>query len=423
MDEVGNDGPQIKSRQVRIIMVHGTWAHGLPFKKAYRPDAPRWFEKGSRLQWQIETQLVGLGLEPFVEEPLLWSGDNSLFERAEAAQRLVERLKAMPLVPCLVITHSHGGNVVLRAIEELADEHVARLRVITMSTPFVEMYLPFADRPNYERLQLAGLLVCLGFAVGARGLQGVDTGALDAWPLLLSALVALWVGIHMFRVIVPLERLCMLHAQPCLARSLVKAAAFEKFKNRPPHLLVLRGVEDEAALIISAAGALGRVSQIARDVLLAAWHKKFRSVVAAGVVFAASLLALTLFAWVHGAEAAAGTDFIARVRLTGMITSGVIVVLPLAMAAITVVCRALAGFAAGRELFLIPHVEVSVSTSPDFNADVAAASGRIIRVLTFPRRGLVTHHIRHSIYDDENVVDQAMRPWLNAVFRQQQQPP
>lgn len=48
MDEATDAGAQTKSKQVRVIMVHGTWDHGLPgFKKPYRPDAPRWFEKGS----------------------------------------------------------------------------------------------------------------------------------------------------------------------------------------------------------------------------------------------------------------------------------------------------------------------------------------------------------------------------------------
>jgi hypothetical protein len=44
-DESGG-ASQATSKEVRVIMVHGTWALGLPFKKPYQPDAPRWFEKG-----------------------------------------------------------------------------------------------------------------------------------------------------------------------------------------------------------------------------------------------------------------------------------------------------------------------------------------------------------------------------------------
>ena len=47
-------------------------------------------KRGSLLQRQVETRLVGLGLEPVFEAPLLRSGDDSLFDRGEAAQRLIE---------------------------------------------------------------------------------------------------------------------------------------------------------------------------------------------------------------------------------------------------------------------------------------------------------------------------------------------
>lgn len=93
-----------------------------------------------------------------------------------------------------------------------------------------------------------------------------------------------------------------------------------------------------------------------------------------------------------------------------------IVGLPLAITAATVVMRALAGLAAGRELFLIPHLEVSVSTAPDFDAGKAASAGRIGRILTVPRHRQFTKRIRHSIHCDENIVFLAIQPWFRQVL-------
>ncbi|MFT3777536.1 MAG: hypothetical protein QM772_04515 [Ottowia sp.] len=402
---------------VHVIMVHGTWARGFWHPTPCRPESPRWFEKGSKLEWQMQGLLIGLGYTPIVEEPLLWSGRNALFDRGEAAQRLAAKLKGLPPEPCLVIAHSHGGNVVLRALEELDDEQLRRVAVVTLATPFVEMYLPEPGRANYERLQLAGLLCCLGWAVGTASVPALFAGTLSMWPLALLAVVLLWPGIYLFMTERPRQW------PDDLALRIAKSAAYDKFKDRPPHLLVLRGVEDEAALVISTAATLGRLSQWLRDLILWAWHHKFASVIAAGGLVAASLLAVFVYARIHGAEAPLSQAFIDNLRAVQWPALAVIVGLPLAVTAIAVAARALAGCATGRELFLMPHLEVSVSTAPDFNADKAASAGRIVRTLTLPRRGRFTRRIRHSVYDDEGIVSFAIYPWLRQVFGSGRMPP
>ncbi len=404
-------------RHVRVIMVHGTWARGFWRPTPYRPGSPRWFEKGSKLEWQVQALLVGLGYTPIVEEPLLWSGRNAFFDRGEAAQRLAAKLKSLPPEPCLVIAHSHGGNVVLRALEELDDAHLRRVAVVTLATPFVEMYLPDPGRANYERLQLAGLLFCLGWAAGSASIPALFTGVLNMWPLALLALVLLWPAIYLFMIERPRQW------PDELAVRIDKAAAYDKFKDRPSHLLVVRGVEDEAALVISTAAALGRASQWLRDLILWVWHNKFASVIVAGGVLAACALALFVYVWIHGTEAPPDQAFIENLRAIQWPIVAVIVGLPLAVTALAVVTRVLAGCAVGKELFPMPHLEVSVSTAPDFNADQAAAAGRIIRVLTIPRRGQFTRRIRHSVYDDEGIVSLAIHPWLRQVFGSGRLPP
>jgi hypothetical protein len=74
--------------------------------------------------------------------PFLWSGANSVQERDKAARELVEHIRAKqsdhPSSTQVVIAHSHGGNVALRALDQLG---VTRneIFIATIDTPFVEI--------------------------------------------------------------------------------------------------------------------------------------------------------------------------------------------------------------------------------------------------------------------------------------------
>jgi len=148
-------------RQLLITLVHGTWGRGFFPRQQRRSRRPLWFEKGSPFLTRLST---GLGDIPHKVTPLLWSGANSIFVRDKTAQVLAEHLSAEhdehPQATQLVIAHSHGGNIALRALHHLRERDASQLQgtetskpfVATLASPFIEVHLAdFGIRPNRVR--------------------------------------------------------------------------------------------------------------------------------------------------------------------------------------------------------------------------------------------------------------------------------
>jgi hypothetical protein len=167
---------EIARHQLLITLLHGTWPRGLfprlaRFKKRVwelirrkpsGPPPPFWFEEGSPFLARLSTELGGI---PHRITPLLWSGKNSIFVRDETAHRLAEHLSAEHAehrqATQLVIAHSHGGNIALRALHHLHQPDGSRLcdsdganpLVVTLATPFIEVqHADFGDAPTLVRI-------------------------------------------------------------------------------------------------------------------------------------------------------------------------------------------------------------------------------------------------------------------------------
>ena len=72
----------------------------------------------------------------------LWSGANSVHARDCAARELSDQLRKDlqdPDAKAVIIAHSHGGNVALRALQHL-DFMADRIRVVTLATPFLRVF-------------------------------------------------------------------------------------------------------------------------------------------------------------------------------------------------------------------------------------------------------------------------------------------
>ena len=134
-----------------ITLVHGTWPRNVwrdvfltPFygkwPSGFRPKW-LWFADSSEFRNRLTAALSKRGLSARIS-PFLWSGANSVRERDKAAHKLVEHIRAKqsdyPSSTQVVIAHSHGGNVALRALDQLGvtgDE----IFIATIATPFVEI--------------------------------------------------------------------------------------------------------------------------------------------------------------------------------------------------------------------------------------------------------------------------------------------
>ena len=104
-----------------------------------------------------------LGDIPHKIKPLSWSGANSIYVRDKTAQVLAEHLSAEhaehPQDTQLIIAHSHGGNIALRALHHLHKHNAsqsdgadtANPLVVTLATPFIEIHrADFGERPALQ---------------------------------------------------------------------------------------------------------------------------------------------------------------------------------------------------------------------------------------------------------------------------------
>lgn len=109
-----------------VCLVHGTFA--------------------SRAAWADPAALLGTAIAACrgdgpapVFQRIEWSGDNTVEARLEATAALEARLSRIfsrdPGRRVILIGHSHGGNVALKAAERFAGN--AGLRVVTLATPFL----------------------------------------------------------------------------------------------------------------------------------------------------------------------------------------------------------------------------------------------------------------------------------------------
>src|SRR5215831_1094741 len=129
--------------QLLVTLVHGTWPRGF-FPKLFRfkqwmrgliglrqpwEPPPFWFEEGSPFRARLSAKLFDIPHK--ITPPLLWSGANSIFERDKTAHVLAAHLSAEhaehPQAAQLVIAHSHGGNIALRALTHFQKRPASQL--------------------------------------------------------------------------------------------------------------------------------------------------------------------------------------------------------------------------------------------------------------------------------------------------------
>ena len=253
-----------------ITLVHGTWPRGffpkwlsmMPLLGLSKPK-PLWFESESPFRKELELELKDASLDCEIR-PFCWSGANSIFARDEAAQKLArvlkDDLKSSNAAP-IVIAHSHGGNVALRAMTYLGVD-ASRVRIVSLATPFLRV---FVRESLGKATSVLFLWITLGAAIGAI----IGTIIMMAFALILDAMnlsvdFKLWgFGSMAAGVVVSFFVVSsLLDDTSDRPLKIKKAADYDSRDAAAPRMLVLRGVDDEAALSL-AVGAIGaRLSYI-----------------------------------------------------------------------------------------------------------------------------------------------------------------
>ena len=171
-----------------------------------KPDRRCWFEEGSEFERDL-VRRAGLAPGSVIFNRFLWSGRNTFADRTEAALSLRAALRESacrhPGVPLVVLAHSHGGTVAVKALDtreglrgggETADVQA----LLTLGTPFVRLVWRWGRMPEGGFVELVATLLprmllalapLMAFQLSWRS-DGVAQAV--AIVLLISALVAAW---------------------------------------------------------------------------------------------------------------------------------------------------------------------------------------------------------------------------------------
>jgi hypothetical protein len=112
------------SSRKKIILVHGTWS----------PHAT-WIQQGSARREALKEHCQDC------EEPIkfIWSGKNTVVARQAASDALINQIDPNSDQKYILIAHSHGGNVVLQALQGKINQKPVMdfvAGVICLNTPF-----------------------------------------------------------------------------------------------------------------------------------------------------------------------------------------------------------------------------------------------------------------------------------------------
>jgi len=251
-----------------ITLVHGTWGRGFFPRRRRQNRPPFWFEEASPFLTRLSAELGDI---PHKIKPLLWCGANSIYERDETARVLAEYLSAEhtehPQATQLIIAHSHGGNIALRALHHLQKRDASQLYradsvnplVVTLATPFIEVHrADFGQRPDLVRLALvAGIWYVLYFlALEVFRLSLVPT-------LLFYVFVALPIGFMGWYWIARRAT-----ARQNKVETLRDATRLGEVVSAQ-RLLVIRAIDDEASLILALGAIFNYIT--ARSITFILW--------------------------------------------------------------------------------------------------------------------------------------------------------
>jgi hypothetical protein len=419
-----------------ITMVHGTWPVGIRgtirgilhaiCPKLFSAAPPLWFHEGSVFRSRLESELRKENTVATFR-PFRWSGANSVFHRARAADKLHRMLASDPdNANSIVIAHSHGGNVAFQAISKLGSRG-ATIHLITLATPFLQVF-PTWSGPGFWFFLF--IFVVPIYQLLGRIFQLLplphDSTALTNLVILVvfasipSALLA-------YFVINPTppeaKRQLALQNKTWASRpfTIAKKTNYDSAGPDAPNLLVIRGVDDEAALAFASGAIATRINHLTLGVL---WKVALLLTlvpllleVLLGVVGAAVLAGIGLDLVTGGGPIDKAFDTLNTLSKQGREYQATYQALVLAGIAILVAVPVLFnGMRFGRE-FLIgaTRCEVATDSAPD------STRSRIVTLQTpyyqlVPWLKQAPRSMHHAIYNYPDCVP-AIVKWINEHVR------
>jgi hypothetical protein len=350
-----------------------------------------WFEEGSPFLAHLRTELGDI---PHKITPLLWSGANSIFVRDKTAHALADHLSAEhaehPEATQLVIAHSHGGNVALRALHHLKQRTTSPLcaesanpLVVTLATPFIEVHpADFGRRPYFVR---AAVLTAVWLPLW----NFEKAGNLFLWIFVFLAsllLLFLWWYWTLHRA----------SARQKKIRALSDATrSSEMALIHDPRLLIIRAVDDEASLSL-AVGTIGNYLMGRALVYLFYIAGVLPGIILVVLVTQAHIR--HLLGWKVSWIGVSGTVDWLWITIISVCSPLIFILIGFLMAARSV---------HGRELAVSPmECQINTQSTPD-------AIG-LPKVVTLVRRTFVKS-LRHGIYDHEDCA-KTISDWVRSCL-------
>jgi hypothetical protein len=269
MEDTSADLARVRS--CSIILVHGTWGRGF-FPKdrevsLYPPNKRRWFEEGSHFCVSLGAALKNASLE-WPIRAFLWSGANSVHARDISAKALSDHLRNELQddtdARAVIIAHSHGGNLALRALQHL-NSMAGQIKVVTLATPFLRVFAHRSSQLSFVPAQLvyAAIFTTLFFSyrVGiiwimvAIGLSDIEVENWDYLGIVIASVLG--IGTSNFAAQWLLATLTNMQA----ALAIEEEASYDT-KGLVGRVLVIRGVDDEASLSLAAGSVGSRLSYL-----------------------------------------------------------------------------------------------------------------------------------------------------------------
>jgi hypothetical protein len=335
-----------------------------------------------------------LGDIPHQFKPLLWSGANSIFVRDKTARVLAEYLSAEhiehPQATQIIIAHSHGGNIALRALHHLQKRDASQFCmadsanpfVVTLATPFIEIHQAnFGRRPLFVRSALTiATTMLLGFSSMFLALLIAESPLLllvgsPAVVMLCTIGMGLWWSFG--RAIARQNKLRALED----ATGLGAAMSVKR-------LLVVRAINDEASLAL----ALGTIVN----------YLTMTTVTLIVIIYwiINLLLQLHLFAewgsWLPEASWEPGWAYVVPL---GAFTAIIII-----LGVVLLLSRSVHG----RELPIAPmECQINTQSAPD--------AVDLSKIVTLVSQNYVKS-LRHGIYEHENCA-KAISDWIRSQLR------